>query len=171
MKTINENGTFRKRSPEWNFLKTMFSRVRVDKRKRNFSKTLRSHYQCHSTPRNIRNLFKMADGRFPFLSFNTYASSMRSRVSYRFQIDSSYTCGRAKTMRKRYGRGFFEHGEKKLRFQTNTDKCGQGPRLLVTKVISVFRPFHIHRFFYSPSQKLGRECRVQAFKGTTLGIV
>ena len=27
---------------------------------------------------------------------------MRSRVSYRFQIDSSYTCVRAKTMRKRY---------------------------------------------------------------------
>ena len=27
---------------------------------------------------------------------------MRSRVSDRFQIDSSYTCGRAKTMRKRY---------------------------------------------------------------------
>ena len=23
MKTINENGTFRKRSPEWNFLKTL----------------------------------------------------------------------------------------------------------------------------------------------------
>ena len=33
---------------------------------------------------------------------NTYSSSMRSRVSDRFQIDSSYTCGRAKTMRKRY---------------------------------------------------------------------
>ena len=27
MKTINEKGTFRKRSPEWNFLKTLFSRV------------------------------------------------------------------------------------------------------------------------------------------------
>ena len=101
MKMINENGTFRKHSPEWNCLKTMFLRVRLDKRKRNFSKTLRSHYQFHSTPRNIRNLFKMADGRFPFLSFNTYASSMRSRVSYRFQIDSSYPCGQAKTMRTR----------------------------------------------------------------------
>ena len=176
MKMITENGTFRKRYPEWNCLKTMFLRVRLDKRKRNFSKTLRSHYQFHSTPRNIRNLFKMADGRFPFLSFNTYASSMRSRVSYRFQIDSSYTCGRAKTMRKRCenatsGRGFFENGETKLRFQTNSDTCGQGPRLQVTKVISVFCPFNIHRFFYSPSQKLGGECRVQAFKGTTLRIV
>ena len=40
-------------------------------------------------PRNIRNLFKMAGRLFPFLSSNTYASGMRSRVSYRFQIDSS----------------------------------------------------------------------------------
>ena len=68
MKTINENGTFRKRSPEWNDLKTLFSRVRVDRRKRNFSKTLRTRYQFQATPRKIRNLFKMADERFPFLS-------------------------------------------------------------------------------------------------------
>ena len=33
------------------------------------TKTLRTHYQFQSTPRNIRNLFKMADGRFSFLSF------------------------------------------------------------------------------------------------------
>ena len=151
----------------------MFSRVRVDKRKRNFSKTLRSHYQFHSTPRNIRNLFKMAEGLFPFLSFNTYASSMRSRVSYRFQVDSSYTCGRAKKMRKRYEwtRIFWKRRKKVAFWQTNSDTCGQGPRLQVTKVISVFCPFNIHRFFYSPSQKLGGECRVQVFKGTTLGIV
>ena len=41
--------------------------VRVYRRKRNFSKTLRTCYQFQSTPRNIRNL--MADGRFPLLSF------------------------------------------------------------------------------------------------------
>ena len=41
--------------------------VRVYRRKRNFSKTLRTRYQFQSTPRNIRNL--MADGRFPLLSF------------------------------------------------------------------------------------------------------
>ena len=69
MKTINENGTSRKRSPEWNVLKTLFSRARVDRRKRNSLKTLRTHYQFQSTPRNIRNLVKMADGCFPFLSF------------------------------------------------------------------------------------------------------
>ena len=40
-----------------------------DQWKRNFSKTLRTHYQFQSTPRNIRNLFKIADARFPFLSF------------------------------------------------------------------------------------------------------
>ena len=67
MKTIDENGTFRKRSPDWNFLKTPFSRVRVDRRKRNFSKTLRTHYQFQSTLR--KNLSNMADERFPFLSF------------------------------------------------------------------------------------------------------
>ena len=69
MKTINEKGIFRKHSPEWNFLKTLFSRVRVDRRKRNFSKTLKTHYQFQSTPRNIKNLLKMANGRFPLLSF------------------------------------------------------------------------------------------------------
>ena len=95
MKTINENETFRKRSPEWNFLKTLFSRVCVDKtkterkQKENKKKTLRSRHNVQSTPRNMKDLFKMADRRFPFLSFNTYASSMRSRASYRFQIDSS----------------------------------------------------------------------------------
>ena len=33
------------------------------------TETLRTHYQFQSTPRNIRNLFKMGDARFPFLSF------------------------------------------------------------------------------------------------------
>ena len=65
----NENGTFQQRSLELNFLKTLFSRVPVNRRERNFSKTLTTHYQVQSTPSNIRNLFKMADGRFPFLSF------------------------------------------------------------------------------------------------------
>ena len=69
LKTINENGTFRKHSPEWNFLKTLFSGVPVDKRKRNSSKTLRTRYQFQSTPHNIRNLLKVAEGRFRFLSF------------------------------------------------------------------------------------------------------
>ena len=62
-----------------------------------------------------------------FIIVNTYASSMCSRVSYPFQIYSSYTCGQAKTVRKRKA-NFFENGEKKLRFQTNTDTCGQGLR-------------------------------------------
>ena len=38
-----------------------------DRRKRNFSKTLRTHYQFQSTLR--KNLFNMADERFSFLSF------------------------------------------------------------------------------------------------------
>ena len=43
MKTINENGTFRKRSPEWNFFKTLFSRVRVQLKTELFR-----HYQFQS---------------------------------------------------------------------------------------------------------------------------
>ena len=54
----------------------------------------------HSAP--YWKLIQDGDGRFPFLSIDTYASSMRSQVSYCFQIDSSYTCGRTKTMRKCY---------------------------------------------------------------------
>ena len=52
---------------------------------------------------------------------NTYAASMRSRVSYRFQVDSSYTCGRAKMLR--VDKIFF--GKRRT---TNTDTCGQGLR-------------------------------------------
>ena len=74
MKTINENGTFWKRSPLQNFLNTLFSCVPVARRKRDFSKTLKTHCQFRSTPCNIRtDLFKMGDGRFPFLSFITWA--------------------------------------------------------------------------------------------------
>ena len=111
MKSINENATFRKRSPEWSFLKTLFLRVRVDRRKRNLPKTLRSQYQFHATPRNIRNLF-------PFLSFNTYASSMRSRVSFRFEIDSLYirVDGRKRWENATGGREFFWKRRKKVAF-------------------------------------------------------
>ena len=52
---------------------------------------------------------------------NTYASSMRSRVSYRFQINSLFMCGRAKTL--------------KLRFQTNTDTSGQGLEIALTSIV------------------------------------
>ena len=46
---------------------------------------------------------------------NTYASSMLSRVSYRFEINSSYTCGRAKTLR--VDASNFENGEKSCLFK------------------------------------------------------
>ena len=66
----DENGTFPKRSLECMelFENAVFA-CTCGQTKRNFSKTLRTHYQFKSTPRNIRNLFKMADGRFSFLSF------------------------------------------------------------------------------------------------------
>ena len=54
MKTITENATIRKRSPEWNFLKTLFNRFRVDRQKRNFSKTQTSHNQFQAKTIRIR---------------------------------------------------------------------------------------------------------------------
>ena len=52
MKTMTENGTFRKRSPEWVFLK-MTRLHRVDAWKRNFSMTMTSHYQSQFSSRNF----------------------------------------------------------------------------------------------------------------------
>ena len=64
---------------------------------------------------------------------NTYALSMRSRVSYRFQINSLYTCGRAKTIRA--DAKCFENEEKKLRFQTNTDTSGLGIEIALISIV------------------------------------
>ena len=59
---------------------------------------------------------------------DTYASSMRSWVSYRFQIDFDVYVWMGENDAKTPGvdANFFENEEKKLRFQTNTDTCGQG---------------------------------------------
>ena len=48
--------------------------------------------------------------------------------SYGFYINSSYTCGKTKTMRKHYvwTRIPVENRGKYLRFQTNVDTCGRG---------------------------------------------
>ena len=192
MKTINENGTFRKRSPEQNFLKTLFSCLRVARQKRDFSRTLKTHssnplcgileltysrwrsgaslscllylglfsdiiacfqanlallilhadysrggktlsgyfrYQYQEAESWISVQFDLFLPSFWYFKLflrlsktsqqckptskkfqdganllfrgviiaDAYASSMHSRVSYRFQIDSSYACGRAKT--------------------------------------------------------------------------
>ena len=63
-----------------------------------------------------------------------------SRVNYRFQVDSSYTCGLAKTMQKRYDwtRVFLKTEKKKLRFQTNTDTCGQGVNRAIQRQRNVY---------------------------------
>ena len=56
-------------SSDWLKLEALsLSPVRVDGRKRKFSKTLTSHFQFQSTPRYIMNLFNMAENRFTFLS-------------------------------------------------------------------------------------------------------
>ena len=53
---------------------------------------------------------------------------MRSWVSYRFQIDFDVYVWTGENDAKTLGvdPNFFENEEKKLRFQTNTDTCGQG---------------------------------------------
>ena len=72
----------------------------------------RTSQQYKPTPKNFKDganlLFR------GLVIANAYASSMSSWVSYRFQIDSSYTCGRAKTMRKslKWTRICFEKGKK-----------------------------------------------------------
>ena len=122
MKMINENGTFRKRFPEWNFLKTLFSRVRVDRRKWNFSKTLRSYYQLQSTPCNIRNVFKMADrsSLYCLLTRMRQACALGSQVSYRFQIFKFHrkrrVNGRKRCENATIGPECFWKRRKKLRF-------------------------------------------------------
>ena len=67
-----------------------------DRRKRNFSKTLRTHYQFQSTLR--KNLFNMADERFPFLSF---ILGLISNLISCFQATSALLILRADYSRKR----------------------------------------------------------------------
>ena len=83
---------------------TLFSRVRVERRKRNFSKTLKTHYQFQSTPRNVKNLLKMADGRFPFLSFML-------RLISSFQANLALLIPQADYSRRRQNRlsGYFRY--------------------------------------------------------------
>ena len=104
MKTINENGTFCKRFPECNFLKTQFSRVSVDRRKRNFSKTMTTHYQFQSSPCNIGNLFKVAEGRFPCLSFIECFHSRGQHLCKFIGIDES-VCIRKESTSQKIGLG------------------------------------------------------------------
>ena len=50
---------------------------------------------------------------------------MLSRVSYRFEINSSYTCGRAKTLR--VDASIFENGEEKVAFSNECGYVWTGP--------------------------------------------
>ena len=61
---------------------------------------------------------------------NTNASSMSSWVSYRFQIDSSYTFGRAKTMQKclEWTRIFFWKQREKVAFSNEYGFLWTGPK-------------------------------------------
>ena len=67
-----------------------------DRRKWNFSKTLRTHYQFQSTLR--KNLFNMADERFPFVSF---ILGLISNLISCFQATSAFLILQADYSRKR----------------------------------------------------------------------
>ena len=66
VETVTENASFQKRSPEWRFLKTLATRLRVDRRKRSFSNTM-MHWIHHLllTFRSSVQRFRM-DGRKRF---------------------------------------------------------------------------------------------------------
>ena len=154
MKPIKENGTFRKRSLEWKFLKALFSRVCVDRRNRNSSKTLRSQYQFQSTPRNIRNLFEMADGRFP-------SSGMPSRLSYRFKsINQIRVEGRKRCESATSAREFFWKRKKKVAFSNEYGNVWQGLYLINARVLKIERSLYV-KMLYSASLGLDwKECNL-----------
>ena len=69
---------------------------------------------------------------------NTYALSMYRGVSYRCQIDSSYSyvwTGKNDAKTPRVYANFLKTEKKKLRFQTNMDTCGQVLSLLLLYVL------------------------------------
>ena len=86
------------------FWKRCFSRVSVDRRKRNFSKTLTTYYQFQSSPCNIRNKFKVADGRFPCLSFIECFHSRGQHLCKFMGIDES-VCIRKESTSQKIGLG------------------------------------------------------------------
>ena len=55
MKTVNEKETCRRRFPKWNFLTTLFSRVRVDRRKRG---TFRKRWGHNISSKSLRAIFE-----------------------------------------------------------------------------------------------------------------
>ena len=73
---------------------------------------------------------------------------MRSRVSYRFQIDSLIRVDG----RKRYERArmFLKTEKKKLRFQTNMDTRGQGLNLINPRVFKIERGLQVKMLDAAP---------------------
>ena len=100
VKTVTENVSFHKRSPEWRFLKKPASRLRVDGRKRSFSNTMMS-----------------------YIMFFYHAIVFRS--FYRFRVDGRKRFEYPKCLWVVF---FLENEENDLRFQKTPDTCGRGLR-------------------------------------------
>ena len=82
---------------------------------------------------------------------NRCASRMRNRVSYRFQVDSSYTWGRAKTMPKRYEwtRIFFKTEKKSCVFKRIRIRVDRA-LISKTRTLHVQHTFFVHFFAVTP---------------------
>ena len=104
-----ETASFQKRSPEWRFLKTLASRLRVDGRKPRFSNTM--------MPKSINHI--------SLITSITHA--LWGMLSYFHCLAFSF--GRAIRVRYVWMRIFLKTGEKNLRFQKYPETCGRGFRL------------------------------------------
>ena len=88
VETVTENASFQKRSPEWRFVKTLATRLRVDGLKRSFSNTMM--YWIHHL----------------LLAFRMLCSAFSYGRQKRFEYA---TCGRV---------FFLQNGGKNLRFES-----------------------------------------------------
>ena len=99
------------------------------------------------------------------LSFNTYASSMSIRVSYRFQIDSWYACGRAKTMRKRYEwTRIFWKRRKKVAFSNEYGSVWTAPKTTSDQNHFCFLSLHRSQIFLFTKPETWRRMQGAGFQ-------
>ena len=113
VKTVTQNASFQKRSPEWRFLKTLASRLR-------FGRTKPAVFEYDDVIHHI------------LLAWRMYR-----KWCYRISIVLAFSCERTKTIRIRYvwTRIFFENGEKNLRLQKYLVTCGPGFKVMLHDTI------------------------------------
>ena len=124
---MSENGGFRKRSPEWRFSKTPFSRLRVDGENGDFRKRRSRVYVW--TGENV--VFENDDAigachRLDDLILLDNAHAPHRALSYFLRFCVYVWTGENDSNTLRVDANFFKNGEKKTRFQKYPHTCGQG---------------------------------------------